>query len=475
MFGMGMGRMGLTRLGRGGGGDPWVPNRITGTTFSTTQLLPGLSGSYNPTDATRIFLSAPNSITNTGGSLWCAVIKGTSAVLRVPNTNSNYSSGALRVSVDGAAYTNLTGAAGGYFTLFSGLSDVEHYVVVKIGNAYGDASAYFLKSAADSLVVAGSNTYIDLPYSFAFSNTIGANHDSAAYGIANTANFLPALTKFSTIGSNIGAIVIRGNFHNLFASVNATADPVKFYVSTDGADPVMHDLSAVANTGGHVAKLPALPGGVHTYYIWACTRGAVSAVSGDSALVSAPQYKRQMHQFGDSITEGQAVSNRGEVDTLRVAAALGFAGLTSGVSGYTIQQIDTMLDTVLPQLTVDSADDVAIVAAGRNNVTTDADALDAVEIAAYESIISKLLAKGYSKVLCRGILPSGTRLNLWTAANASIQAIVTGLANPKVVFIDTSACPTYTSIANDKTHPDAAGYAVVAAFVKPLYQSALGL
>ena len=347
-------------------------------------------------------------------------------------------------------------------------------MVVKIGNAYADASTYFLKSAADALVVTGSNTYIDLPYSFSFSNTIGSNHDSAAYGVSNTANFLPALTKFSTTGSNIGAIVVRGNFHNLFVSVNATADPVKFYVSIDGAEPVMYDLAAVANTGGHVAKLPALPGGVHTYYTWACTRGAVSAVSGDSALVTAPQYKRQMHQFGDSITEGQVVSNRGEVDVLRVAAALGYAGLTSGVSGHTIQQIDTMLDTVLPQLTVDS-DDVAIVAAGRNNVTTDADALDATEITAYQSIISKLLIKGYGKVLCRGILPGGTRLNLWTAGNSSIQSIVTGLADPKVVFIDTSACPVYTTTSNDKTHPDAAGYAVVAAHVKPLYQSALGL
>lgn len=449
---------------------PWTPNRLTGTTFSTTQILSGLSGSYNPDgDATRVFLSAPNTTNATGGSLWCAVVKATGAVLRLPNTFANYTN-AISVSVDGGAYSAISGAAG-YFTLFSGLSDVEHFVVVQIGASFGTSSAHFVKAATDALVLSGSSTYVDLPSGFSFSTNSDARFYSMAMGVANTASFFPALSKRTSLGSNISTNVIKGNFQYLYVSLSGEGTSDKsVYVSVDGAAPTKHSFPVSATSG--VFRVAA-SAGVHTYYVWADASGSVQAVSGDSTQIATISNARGIHQFGDSLTEGNVTFfTRGEVDILRVAASLDYAGLTAGISGNTIANLDTNITTYLSRLTVTSAD-VAVIHIGRNNLVDNSDSLDAGEIASYQSIISKVLAKGYGKVLCRGVLPSGDGTVTWTAGNASIQSIVTGLADSRVRFVDVSGCPTFATNSSDNTHPSPAGWTTIAPYIKTQIQAAL--
>ena len=57
----------------------------------------------------------------------------------------------------------------------------------------------------------------------------------------------------------------------------------------------------------------------------------------------------------------------------------------------------------------------------------------------------------------------------------SFEVTVSAAADAKVVFCDVSSCPTFTTQASDNTHPDATGYATIAAFVEPLYRTILGL
>ena len=176
-----------------------------------------------------------------------------------------------------------------------------------------------------------------------------------------------------------------------------------------------------------------------------------------------------MDQYGDSITFGSGPgATQSDVDTMRVAAALGFTGSTHGISGHTIAMAKTLLDNVLPRKTVTSAD-VAIIALGENDLPT----IDATDKANYSDCIDKLLAKGCGKILCRGILPGWDGTAPKTAANAELQSVVTSKANPNVIWVPTSTWLGYGT--DDGLHPNSAGYGVLASFAIPAYTAALGL
>lgn len=154
---------------------------------------------------------------------------------------------------------------------------------------------------------------------------------------------------------------------------------------------------------------------------------------------------------------------------MRVAAALGFVGSTNGISGQTVAGGKTMLDNVLPLRTV-TTNDVAILALGGNNAS---DGIDSTEQADYGLCIDKLLAKGYGKVLCRGILPNALAQSLVDAANVILKGVMDAKANPKLVWIDPTTWTGFST--QDGTHPDAAGYVTIAGFAIPAYTTALGL
>lgn len=453
----------------GGGAPAWTPNRLIGSAFTVAQIAPGLSGSYDTaTNANRIYLSAPNGSNLPGGSIWSGWINGTGATLAVPN---GAPTGAVSVSVDGGAYATATNVSTTY-TLFTGLSDTPHFCSVRIGSAYGTNNAYLDKLGGNVLNITGASPYIDLPSVWAIAANTNSIFSATGAGIANLANFTPAYTK-STAGAGVNgqpsdasSVILRGNFQNLVVSLNAVSS-YTVYVSVDGAAPSTY-ASIGAADNAYAMKIPATAG-VHTYYIWTSLKGSIFSAAGDSTTAAAMTGITQMHQFGDSITYG--ITQRGNVEVFSVASAIGYAAVTLGISGLTIAGMDTDISTWLAATTVTSSD-VAILAIGRNNT---GGSFDGAETAGYTSILNKLIAKGYGKILVRGILPAGDRSTTWTTENASIQSCIATVNDPKLIFVDTSACPVYSTESNDLTHPNTAGYVTIGAYLLPKYRTALGL
>jgi lysophospholipase L1-like esterase len=175
-----------------------------------------------------------------------------------------------------------------------------------------------------------------------------------------------------------------------------------------------------------------------------------------------------MDQFGDSITAGDSGSGMGtqtnttgDVDTLGVAANLGFAGATYGISGLTIEGLETALPTILAALPAASSADMAVLAIGRNDVGT---GFDAPRQTYFNNIVDALLAKGYGRVICRAVLPDASS---WDSFNTTMQSLVTARANPKVVYVPTS---TWTGVTtSDSVHPDQAGYLTLRGYAITAY------
>lgn len=457
----------LTKLLMKQGGAPYLPNRLTGAAFSATQIASGFSGSYDTTtNANRIYWAAPSSATLTGGTVWSGWINGTGATIKLPN---GLNAGAILVSVDGAAYTTCANAVDVY-TLFTGLSDTPHFVSVRIGAAYGTGNVYADKSGGNILNITGASPYVDLPSVFAISANTNSIYSANGSGVANTANFYPPLSKYNAAGaaSNAGSLILRGNFQRLIVSCVGTigsGGTMRVYVSVDGAAPTTYTSTASMGLA-HSIVIPATAG-THTYYIWNSEMGIVFSAAGDGTAIAVTSVP-SIHQFGDSITFG--ITDRGNVDTFRIGAALGYSALTLGISGITTATLDANISAWLANTPV-TTNDVAVLAIGRNDVAL----FDSAVTTAYTSILNKLIAKGYGKILVRSILPSGDRGSLWETQNTAIQGCISGVGNPKLIYVDTSTCPVYASESGDNTHPNTAGYVTIAAYLEPKYRTALGL
>lgn len=463
--------------GRVGGGPAWEPSvTLTGAAFTAAELEPGIPGGKNPvSNANRIYMTASGG-SLPGGTFWVGRIKGTEAKLVVDNTYASYTA-AILVAIDNGTFSAAANT-GSLYTLFTGLADVEHTVCIRTGHvAWGIDSIYFNKAGGNIMTLQGTDTYVTMPASadWVYPGVTNALGVAAGMTVANTANYTPSKTKTASYGgaSNIGSAKIRGAFKRIWVGSNGADKPfTKVFVSKNGAAPTTVSITS-PGTGGQCVEFSELDGDLATYYCWmdrAVTSG-LTCFAGDAQHVDCG-FKGQIHQFGDSITYGGSTTFvPGDVEVFRVAAAMGYVALTAGIPGQVLSATDTSVTGYLADLTVTS-DDVAIMAIGRNNT---GGAFDAAEIANYTSIINKLVTKGYGKIICRGILPSGTHSTTWSAENGSIESIVSGLGNPDVVFLDVSGLGTYSTLASDNIHPDAAGYTTIATYVEPLYRTILGL
>lgn len=456
----------FTKLLMKQGGAPYLPNRLTGSAFSATQIASGFSGSYDvTTNVNRIYWAAPNASALHGGTVWSAWIKGTAATIKLPN---GLNAGAILVSVDGGAYSTCSNAADVY-TLFTGLSDVSHFVSVRTGTAYGTANVYADKTGGNILNITGASPYVDLPSSFAISSNATSIFSQLGGGVANTANFYPPLSTYNALTgnpSNTGALVLNGNFQKLNVSLTGVGGDYGCWVSVNGAAPTRY--ASVASVGNANAMSIAVSEGTKKYYVWPSRACSVFSASGDG-VASVNTGLTQLHQFGDSITYG--LTDRGNVDTFAIGASIGYAPLTLGISGLTTVGLDTNISDWLTKTPV-TTNDVAVLAIGRNDV---GGSFSAPVIAAYTSILNKLIAKGYGKILVRGILPNGDLSTTWPLENASIQSCIATVGNPKLIFVDTSTCPAYSTEGGDNTHPNTAGYVTIADYLLPKYRTALGI
>jgi lysophospholipase L1-like esterase len=447
---------------RVGSGAPPAPPAPTTVSYTSAQLIQGFTGPTNTTDPTKTYVRQ-------GRTVWVGFITGSEAKLTATSDYGDID-GAVLVAINGGAFAAAP-RVGQQYTLFSG-AHAKRFVEFRVMEAAGDAG--FIPASANALQVTGQ------PPSLQTMGRVQVGSDSALglYAGATIANenaqFLPLLQapKGEDWGSNIGSAKLRGAFTNLAVTVHALR---RVGVSKNGGPPSFYTATAESGETGAPARaiLISCDGSVSTYNVWddGCVRneGGTFAVSGDSTLLDIG-VRRRMDQYGDSQSFGAGPGAiPSDVETMQVAAALGFVGTTVAISGLTIEALKPVLDRVLPRKTVGSTD-VAILAIGANNAGA---GITSTDQANYLDNINKLLAKGYGKILCRAILPPNEDPSMADPANALLKSVVTTLANPKVVWIDTRSWTPWGTI--DGAHPTAAGYTTLAGFATPAYSSVLGL
>jgi hypothetical protein len=437
-----------------------IPDPTT-LNFASSQFVSGFTGSISTTkNVARIY--ARGAVT-----LWSGFISGTEAKMTAPSDFGD-NAGSLQVAIDGGAFTNAPNTASVY-TLFSGLAHAKRFVEVRWVIQMADAP--YIPASGNVLEVTGQPPTLQT-----LSNKVenGANSATGFYSgalIPNNATYTPALqaTSGTVYGSNVGSIKIKGAFSKLVVTVSGIR---KIGVSKNGGAPVFYSIADENDSPVRAIVVPC-DGSTSTYNVWDSgnirNSGGHFSVAGDSTLLDVG-VRRRLHQFGDSITAGSGPGASGvDVETMSVAAALGFTGTTIGVAGQTIAGCKTMLDTTLPLLTVESTD-VAILAIGGNSA---AGGIDAAKKADYLACINKLLAKGYSKVICRGILPTPDGSDTRSIYNVELQSVVTALGNPNVVWMDTATWIGYNTL--DNTHPTSVGYVTIYGYALAAVRAILGL
>jgi len=432
----------------GAGGGPPVTITATGTEF-----LAAASASYRVT-AGKLYLQAS---VGANFSAFTFLVKGSDASLTMQN-DAAYYDGAVVVSVDGGAYS-VAANTGAVYTLFSGLTDAWHKVSIKTGGIWG-ANNLHLVPAAAVLSVTGVGAGWLAPNAWLHSGDVNALIHTTGALTDNVTDYVPAKALGEPVAStsNVGTIRFRSAATKLFLFATSSFSTAYVFYSRNGGTPVR---IAVPGNG---TVVEGFDGTAATYNVWS-NSGRFLSVGSDAAIVDVGTKKR-MDQFGDSITAGDsgagaADQNRGDVDTLGVASALGFAGATYGLSGQTIATLKTNIVTTLAALPAAGSLDVAVLAIGRNNLV---DSMDATEQSDFNIIVDALVAKGYGRVICRGVLPEAFP---FTAFNSVMEGLVTARADSKVVYVNTNS---WAGIATgDGTHPTIAGYATIRGYAIPAY------
>ncbi len=432
------------------------------TTLQVTsaQYTIGLTGSTSTTkNAARVYGRA-------GMSIWGGVITGTEAKITA-SSDAGALDELIAVAIDGGAFSNATHVSTLY-TLFTGLPHASRFVEIRYGSAFGNGP--YVLSSGNVLQVTGQPPSISPVTDWAQLGADSATSFSNAPLVANVATYSPQLSAGKgTYGSAISTIKIKGSFNNLYVALHG--DLRKVGVSKNGAAPTFYSVAVETNKPIRVMKIPC-DGSLSTYYVWddGCGRsgGGHFSVAGDATRQDVG-VQRRLDQYGDSITYGTGPgATPADVETMPAAAAMGFVGSTYGIGGYTIAQCIGLLDTILPVKTV-TANDVAILAIGRNNIPT----ITAQDEIDYATCIDKLVAKGYGKIICRGILPLPNGTDSFPAENAALQAVMVAKVNPNLIWVPTDTWIGWGS--SDSVHPTDAGYITLKNFAIPAYTSALGL
>ena len=439
-----------------------VPDPTT-TNFTASQVASGFSGPTNTTkNAARIYVRSQLTV-------WSGWITGTEAKVTLTSEYGDFD-GAVQVSIDGGSFTNAPRSSQ-VFTLFTGLAHAARFVQFRIADGLGDVA--YIASSGNVLTVTGQP-----PSLLTLSNKaqLGADSSTGLYSgaiVPNSAGFIPALQapKGQVYGSNVGSVKIKGAFTKLVVTLNGS---YKVGVSKNGGAPSYYTATDDPTFPARAIAIPC-DGSTSTYNVWDDGNfkdtGGDFCVAGDSTFLDIGT-RRRLDQYGDSATYGSGPGATSvNTETMQVAAAMGFVGSTNGISGLTVGVGKAMLDSVLPLRTVNSTD-VAILALGGNNASG---GIDSTEQADYALCIDKILAKGYGKVLCRGIFPQADpNANvLAVAANATLKAVMDAKADARLVWIDTSTWTGYET--QDGVHPTANGYNTLAAYAIPAYKAALGL
>lgn len=424
---------------------------------NSTDFLLGVTGSRNTTKA------AGKTYFRGAQTVWAGMIKGTEAILHTFSDYSNAGEGLVDVSIDGAAFTSIN-APDGRAVLFTGLDQAERFVVVRWSQLHGDVCN--IVNGDGVMEIRGDAAALRVFQHWASHNgptgvgLLGENPDGFTP---------PLLLANSTVNTtNTCSVALRGPFKEL---VIMGTGPGKYAYSKNGGPPVYVGREDEENNPATGLRIQC-DGSLSTYNVWNMgtfqNEGGHFSVSGDvpNQLASMPK----LIQWGDSMTAGAGPgANAIHTEVMRVAAALGFVGSACGISGLTIEGEQEVLDRLGTAQSIGAAD-VAILAIGGNNADG---GFDSTELANYGNCIEKLLASGFQRVICRGILPLAGSESTINGLNDLLNGVVTDLADPRVTFLDPRSWGTYDT--QDGVHATEAGYDTIASKAIPAYRAELGL
>ena len=391
-----------------------------------------------------------------GAGFWSGKITGTEAKM----LGRDESNGLFEVSVDGGAFSAASNALGVH-TLFTGLADIEHDIVIMIGSRYGTDGGYWVIDQSYLLEATGATpaaSTLGYQWSAHSSNLVS----SGVTEEMSPNTYTPPLERNTNSypESSTSKVMFSTNATELLVKLGRDAQSASsLYYNVDGGAPVV-----VARNDAGTFELTGLSG-THTYNLRA---GAFNGTNGRrsdvvSVMSDAPLVKvgSRLDQFGDSITHGVGATSNPIIDIHNTAAHFGRLGQTYATSGWTVNDLLVNLSTFnLTNLVEDG--DTAILAIGRNSLTINTDPTIQAD---YALTITALLAAGYSKVFCRGILSESS--NSYSEQNLAISNVVNDYANPNVFFVDVSG---WLSIGTqDNVHPSAAGYAEMVEYSKATY------
>lgn len=389
-------------------------------------------------------------------TLWTGWITGSEAKITASTDFGDFD-GVIQVALDGGAFQTAP-RSGQVFTLFSG-SHQTRFVEIRYPDGTGDAA--YVSAVTAPLEITGQPPKLVVATGRAEVESDSPTALYSAVTMPNATGFEPRLQapKGQDYGSNVGSAKLRGAFKTLAVTLNGAR---RIGVSKNGSTPVFYAIADEQDAPVRALRVPC-DGSLSTYYVWDdgnYRNGGCFAVCGDSNLVDIG-IRRRLDQYGDSVTYGEGPgATSGDVETMPVAAAMGFVGSTNGISGLTIEGCNALLSVVLPGRIV-SGDDVAVLAIGGNNA---ANGIGPTQQSEYGQCIDKLLAKGYGKVLCRGILPVNADLS---PANSALKSVVDAKADSKVIWVPTETWTNYETL--DGVHPTAVGYTAIAAYALPVY------
>jgi hypothetical protein len=379
----------------------------------------------------------------------------------------------FRVRVDGGAEQQLT-VSGGLCTLFTGLTDGPHLVVVRPENStgFGDTSS----SGSAVLTVQGVNpTWTPLGVQYNLNDPAFPGYHTygtlPAQGAAITPTY--AVTNNGGTGTNWGPFNGSMHFRAQGTGIWVFTSETSFWYSINGSAMTQATLMPTTQISGlnclEWKQIPGLaldPNTLQEVILNSDSLGANNPIcqsvmiAGPTATLAASNNtKINVCVFGASQVQG-AGATIGATDMYQVMPLIpGIAVGGSGNSGQTVAQAVVAMPLWAPQY---PKKHTILLSIGFNSAD------DASFQGDYTNLINACLTAGWTRVICRGTMTVNQSVNL--GKNAKIQAAVSALGNANVVYADVSTWVGSVDgsvgvMMPDSAHPNAIGYTTQAGYV----------